>query len=145
MGNTLRKIGSQTLKPALVVPALFVGLLLNGLLVVSDYSISTDEVASRTRGGLAALYMNYKTGRLLFSKDKVDRILTTINEDKNADEYQNETSILTHVSRDHGTFFDLVLIGTEVITGVKSSRELFVIRHIATYLFYWVSLIFFYL
>jgi len=133
----------RRLDSKIVVLLLFASILGLGSFIYKDYGMSADERASRVRGGMTMLYVNYKLGRPLYSKKKVAIKLKSINEKSKIP--VTETSILTHVSRGHGTFFDILLVGAEVVTGVKEVYQVYQLRHWVTFAYFWVGLIFFYL
>jgi len=86
-----------------------------GVSVFHHYGISWDESTSRDNGIVAYQYV---TG-------------------------QND-DLLTYSDRDYGTAFELPLFIIEKAVGVTSSQQTYFLRHFFTFLFFFVSVVFFY-
>jgi hypothetical protein len=94
----------------------FAAVLITGLLVHDDHGISGDEIVNRNNGMLAYRYI---TG-------------------------QDET-LLSYRDRHYGTFFELPLFLLEKALGFTDSRRVFLLRHFATFMVYYLGLILFFL
>lgn len=100
-------------RAAIVFPLLlFAGFLVLGLLIYQDYGLSWDEPSARFRG---ILNLQYIVG---------------VNQD-----------LLRYESRYHGPAFELVLIVLELASGLKELREIYFLRHLATFLLSYASVI----
>jgi hypothetical protein len=88
-----------------------------GIVSVSDYGISTDEVAQRDLGNNAL------------------KLIT-----------MNDRSIYDRADNwGHGTGFTLPLVILERVFNIESFRSIFLFRHYSTFLLFYISVIFFYL
>jgi len=90
--------------------------LLVGVLIYRDYGISWDEGSSRKVGILA---FDYITGR-------------------------SDALINNNVLKYYGTVFELPLAAIEKVFNIIDLRTIYFIRHLATFLFFFVGVIFFY-
>lgn len=99
----------------LLVLTFFAGLLLIGTFIYTDYGLSWDEPSARFRG-----ILNYQ---YIFSGNQ---------------------DLLIYESRYHGPAFELFLIFLEIASGLKELREIYFLRHLATFLLFYVSVICFY-
>lgn len=79
-----------------------------------DYGISWDEPISRTNGFLTYNYI-------------VD----------------GDRRLFTHIERLHGTAFEFPLLAVEAALNVRESRDIYITRHIITFLFFYVSVLVF--
>jgi hypothetical protein len=145
---------SLFIKPAAIVSLFFIVYLLIGLWLYKDYGLSWDEETNRITGAISALYINGKFNYRLLSRDalaaKQDRIRTEDDiywdEDPNSQILSfTEETLLTHVERDHGPFFELILIAMEALFNLEDSRDVHLTRHFFTFLLFFVSVWFFYL
>jgi len=94
----------------------FAAYLCVGLAVFDDYGISWDELRSRSNGIAAAKYV-----------------------------FEGDQTLLTYGDRYYGTAFEIVLVGIErALDLTKNSRATFFMRHLVTFLLFYVSVIFFY-
>ncbi|MEW6079781.1 MAG: hypothetical protein AB1724_18385 [Thermodesulfobacteriota bacterium] len=94
---------------------LFITLLITGLAVVDDYGISWDEYRNRINGFFSYNYL--------------------VNDDYSLFNYQD---------RYYGVAFDLPLIVAEKLLGLRTFRHIFLMRHYATFLFFYCSCLIFY-
>jgi hypothetical protein len=109
----------------LIVVAFFFAYLLLGLFIYKDYGYSYDEGTSRGNGAVSANYINSKLGNLLTIKDSIP-------------------DLKTYTDRDYGVLFELILIGFEYTLGLKDPQKIFQMRHLLTFIMFWISVIFFY-
>ncbi len=99
-----------------VVLVFFGGLLIIGLLCFNDYGISWDAPVQREYGG------------------KVYRFLT-----------QDDPELFSDRHRYYGPVVEVLLYWLEEALSLTDTREVFLMRHLVTFLISWVGLIFFYL
>lgn len=100
-------------------------LLLTGLLSYQDYGVSTDEEACHFRAVVTAKYISETVGlRVAFPA--------------------NIPAMADYSDRDHGVLFDLVAYGIERLLGLQDSRQIFIFKHLLTYLVFFAGLIAFY-
>ena len=100
----------------LIVIAFFSVFMICGLLLVKDYGLSWDEPGQRINGMVAYEYL--------------------INGDR---------AIFTYVNRQYGTVFELPLIFIEKLLDLKTSQQIYFMRHLVTFLFSFIGIVFFYL
>ncbi len=99
-----------------VTTLFFMLILFTGLTIYKDYGISWDEETSRKNG--------------LYSYNYV---------------FKGDNALLTYKDRDHGIAFELPLIIIEKALGLKDTQDIFHMRHLFTFLIFFISLIFYYL
>jgi len=106
----------------------FASYLIIGLLVYSDYGISTDEVVQRHHGLVSAKYI---TG--FFSEELSEKLFPGI------------TGIHEYEFKEYGVIFHLPLILLEKFINFQDTRNLWLFRHLCTFLFFYTGTIFFFL
>ena len=87
-----------------------------GLAIFSNYGLSWDEGTSRMMG-----YQNYN---YIFGKN---------------------TDLLTSTEKYHGPAFEIFLVVLEKVFKLADSRDIYLVRHLATFLLFYISVFFFYL
>ena len=92
---------------------LVVGMIIIALFGFDDYGISTDEPHQRSVGVLTAKYAILGDNTLMDTPDRI-----------------------------YGVAFELPLIALEVILGLEDTREIFLMRHLATHIFFLISAFF---
>jgi hypothetical protein len=104
-----------------------------GVAIYKDYGISYDELDQRKTGAVAAAYIN-----------KIFKIASV----QNIKDHNGKTIEIPNLKdwedRDYGVLFELVLIVPEFVLKLKDSKIIFEIRHLLTFLTFWVGVIFFY-
>ncbi|MDD5111096.1 MAG: glycosyltransferase family 39 protein [Candidatus Altiarchaeota archaeon] len=100
----------------LAVGSFFLIFLLIGLEVFRDYGLSTDEVFNREKGFYSFYYV-----------------------------FNGDNSLLTYYRRDYGVAIELPLVIIEKAMGLSVLRDVYFMRHLCTFLFFYVSVFFFYL
>lgn len=106
----------ERFKPSqIVVIVFFIVYFLVGIAIYRDYGMSWDEPTSRDNGIIS---YEYVTG-------------------------QNK-KLLTYRDRDYGTAFELPLVAIEKIAGVTETKQIYLLRHLVTFLLFFTSAIFFY-
>ena len=128
------------------VALFFVTLVAIGLNTYKDYGISIDENFQRKHAAISAIYINYKLNYLIFSKEKIDRL---IREDINDENYkakliENHAYLEEYPDADHGVFIHMVFIAVEYLLNLKGSRDAFFFRHILVYFLFLFSLFLFF-
>jgi len=99
-----------------IVFVFFVAFLFVGLIIFENYGLSWDEGISRDTG---TINLNFVLG-------------------KNKD-------LLTYADADYGPAFEMFLVSAEKIFHISDSRNIYLMRHLITFLLFYVSVIFFYL
>jgi hypothetical protein len=94
----------------------FVVYLFVGLTVYVDYGVSYDEESARNFGVVSFNYV-----------------------------FNGDTSLLTYHDRVYGVATELPLIIIEKLLGLTDSRDIFLMRHLCTFLLFYISVYFFYL
>ena len=97
-----------------------------GLSIYKDFGISWDEYRNRETGLISLNYIQNVTGINLFE----------INE--NIPELDN------FIDKDYGVFFELFLVFIEKILSLNDFKDIFYLRHLITFIFFWISCIAFY-
>jgi hypothetical protein len=106
----------KTLSAARWYPlAFFIGLLAIGVFIHRDYGLSWDEPSARFRGILNFQYV-----------------------------FGDNPDLLRYESRYHGPAFELVLLALELASGLRELREIYFLRHLATFLLFVASVFCFY-
>ena len=100
------------LTPYLPGILLFLIALLIGLLTYQDYGISWDEAISRNNGILSFDYI-----------------------------FNNDESLLIYKDRQYGVGFELVLVFLERWMKLKDTRDVFLMRHLVTHIFFLISVL----
>ena len=99
----------------LVVGTFFAAFFLVGLAIYKDYGLSWDEMINRDNGTMA---FNYA--------------------------FKGDPSLLTYTDRYYGVAFEMPLIMIEKILKLETSRQVFLMRHLATFLMFFLGVVFFY-
>ncbi|MBK5285769.1 MAG: glycosyltransferase family 39 protein [Bacteroidia bacterium] len=114
MSVMLKRIGRFFSKPEVIFFSLF---FLTGIYVYRDYGLSFDEDTSRIANG----YVNYN----FITSHQREALL-----------YSNE--------KYHGPAFEIVLVALEKLFSITDTRSIYLMRHLCTFLLFFVSVIFFY-
>jgi hypothetical protein len=99
----------------LVVGIFFAAFLLIGLGIYKDYGLSWDEMINHDNGTMA---FNYA--------------------------FKGDRSLLTYTDRYYGVAFELPLIMIEKFLKLETPRGIFLMRHLATFLMFFLGVVFFY-
>ncbi|MFQ5952552.1 MAG: STT3 domain-containing protein, partial [Candidatus Omnitrophota bacterium] len=105
----------QIPKYRIIVISFFLVFLCVGLIAFKDYGISWDELVSRNNGLLTYKYV-----------------------------FEGDQELLTYRDRYYGTAFETLLLMIEKAIGFDDPRGIFLFRHLATFLLFYASVIFFY-
>ncbi len=115
----INNICSRTDKnKSLIVLLFFIVFLFVGLSIYKDYGLSWDEGTQRSSNG----YVNYNFIR-----------------------YYAKDPLLNGLDKYHGPAFELVLVIVEKIFHLSDTREIYFMRHLLTFLVFFISSLFFYL
>lgn len=95
----------------------FLAYLITGLIIYDDYGMSWDEEIQRIDNG----YANYNA---VFQNDR--------------------ESLLSSVDKYHGAFFEIFLVGAEKALNLNDSREIYLMRHLLSFLLFFTGTVFFY-
>lgn len=106
----------------------FASYLIIGLLVYKDYGISTDEVIQRHHGLVSAKY-----------------ITSFFNEYKAEELFPRVPNIQDYAFKSYGVVFHLPLTFLEKSLSLEDPRDIWLLRHLCTFLFFYVGTIFFFL
>ncbi len=99
-----------------------------GILIYKDYGISFDENINRTNGFVTLKY-----------------IVQLFNLDINLNSFhKNIPNIFDYTDKEYGVVFDLPLAALEVFFGIKESQNIFFLRHLMTFIIFYISSISFY-
>ena len=113
-----------------------------GFNIYKDYGISFDEETNRLYGLTNGNYI-LKT---FLNENFYDKIFTEVTQSKFPDKIKlKSTDLHDFFDKAYGVFFELPLATLEVILNIKDDREVFLFRHLITFIFFWFSLIYFYL
>ena len=117
---------------------IFITILIAGIQIYKDYGVSSDELNNRLKGTISLNYVgeqifpkyleNYKKN---FSK-KNNKIYNIKN--------LHEAGLIKY----YGVTFDLPLYALELFLGINEVNKKYELRHLATFILFFVSLIFFY-
>ena len=100
--------------PKPVVSVFLVALLLLGLGIFRDYGLSWDESIQRQYGKMVYSYIT-----------------------------EGDEEVLGDRHRHYGPVFQVLLYSMEKVFGLEDSRSIYLMRHLATFLVFWVGLLFF--
>ena len=95
--------------------------------IYKDYGISTDEYFQMTNG-----YVNIKYIAEIFGIEEVVNHLYKV------------PDLNYYDDRDHGSSFEIILVGLEYLLDVDEVRNKFLLRHYSVFLTFFLSVIFFY-
>ena len=118
MINNTMNILFKNLRSHLPFLVLFISLLVVGFTIYDDYGISWDEPISRENNGI----INY------------DFIRTG--------DYKQ---LITGLEKYHGPAFEILLVNIEHVCGLHDTKDIFLMRHLVTFLIFVLSVFIFYL
>jgi len=95
----------------------FLALLLLGLFVVRDYGVPWDEPRQRVIGGVSARY-----------------VLQTLAPSRPLPASLPDSPLATFGDRDYGVAFEAPAVAMELLLGLTDSRDIYLVRHLLTYL-----------
>ena len=106
----------------------FITYFIIGIGIYNDYGISFDENINRTNGFVS---LNYVIN------------FFNLNFDLNPF-YKNVPQINEYIDREYGIVFDLPAAAIEVILGIKNTKDIYLLRHLMTFVIFFLSTICFY-
>ncbi|MDP1729021.1 MAG: glycosyltransferase family 39 protein, partial [archaeon] len=116
MSNSINWINKERHLEILVVSFFFINLLFIGLAIYGDYGISWDEPLGLENGLESYNYI-----------------------------FQGNNSLLTYDYNNLGVAFELPLVIVQKTLNLNDSRDIFLMRHLLTFLFCFIGVFFFYL
>ena len=130
-----------TVKNLIIV--FFFSYLFIGFNIYKDYGISFDEETNRLYGLINGNYIL----KNFLNENFYDKIFSEVTQSKFPDKIniKDPTNLHDFFDKAYGAFFELPLATLEVILNIKDDREVFLFRHLITFIFFWFSLIYFYL
>ena len=100
--------------------------LISGIFLVDDYGVHWDEHSQYNHGLVTAQYINELCRDCL------------------SDKPFSETRLEEYKDRTHGVVFQMFALGIQNLLGLDDIRQFLLLRHILTFLIFWLSLIFLY-
>ncbi|NPV57319.1 MAG: hypothetical protein HPY76_11705 [Anaerolineae bacterium] len=110
-----------------VVVLFFLAYLVVGMFAYQDYGLSWDEPAQRRHGMVSARYVAQK-----------------IDPDFTLDAFENVPDLPTYRSRNYGVAFTMPLAFADALINFSDTRDLWLFRHFATFLFFYLGVAAFY-
>ncbi|MHA4895127.1 hypothetical protein ACXZ1K_10260 [Pedobacter sp. PWIIR3] len=107
----------------------FISFLILGLLIFKDFGISSDEGTNRRNGAVTAKYLAKKIAPGYVAKNPTLTELPDLHD---------------YIDKDYGVFVELPMVGLEVALKLKADRDIYYMRHLITFLIFFVSVFFFY-
>lgn len=104
----------------------FFGYFILGLLLFDDYGIHWDDHSQFKHGLVTADYINDLCGGCLSGSSFSD------------------TKLEDYKDRSHGVIFQLTALGIQHLLGISDIRGIFILRHLLTFVIFFIGLIFFY-
>jgi hypothetical protein len=106
----------------------FAAHLIVGLIAYKGYGIAADEPISRGNGRASLSYVRGQIARISGTREPTAA----------------ETRLLTRRDRDYGVFVEMPLAGLEHALGLEDSRQIYLMRHLATFVLFWSAVIAFF-
>ena len=100
--------------------------LIIGLFLVDDYGVHWDEHSQYNHGLVTAQYINELCHGCL------------------SDKPFSETRLEEYKDRTHGVVFQMFALGIQNLLGLKEIRQFLLLRHVLTFLIFWLALVFLY-
>jgi len=138
--NNLYEIFNRNIKKCLII--FFASYFLIGVNIVKDYGISFDEETSRLYGLMNGNYVLKK----FLPQEKYDSIfgkITTNKFSKKIEEKQPQEFYLFE-DRVYGAIFELPVVAIEILLNIKDSQDIYFYRHLMNFIFFFVSVLFFF-
>lgn len=111
-----------------IISLFFSSFLLVGLFLYKDYSISLDEDINRLNGLVSLKYIFKKIGFITYFEQK----------------FPNIPDLNLYSDKIYGVIFDLPLALLEFFFNFKNTADLFLLRHLITFLIFFISTLFFF-
>ena len=121
----------------------FTAFIIFGISLIKDFGVSFDEGSNRLYGLVNGNYI-LKT---FLPKNRYENIFKNITSEKFSEKIQQKkpTDLHEFPDRAYGVIFELPVTAIEMILNFNSNNEVYLYRHLMTFLLYSISLIFFYL
>lgn len=110
-----------------------------------DYGIGWDENSSRDIGVHNAMVANQQLGYIFFEKEALENRINSSLDSTKRESYLEQKHIDNYQYKMYGPAFELFMVGTEKILNIQNDRQLYLLRHVLTHLFFLLGLFFFYL
>ncbi len=125
-------------KEKLLVIIIFLFILLAGLSSYKDYGVSSDELNNRLKGTISLNYIGEK-----FLPSYIDNYKKNFSK-KNNRSYNIPKLHEAGLIKYYGVTFDLPLYALELLFNINETYKKYQLRHVATFLIFFVALIYFY-
>ncbi len=112
----------------LLIISLFIGFLITGIIIYDDYGISWDEYYQRINGFVSLNFI-----RKFFLFNEIFPNLT------------HDTKSFAETAKIYGVIFDLPTAFIEYKFKIENSKSFFLLRHLASFIIFFISSIYFYL
>ena len=107
-----------------------------------DYGLQVDSLSMRSIGGQAAVYAYAKTGYFLLPESKLQSFVEKQSVNYTVtDTIKLEDKFLQSPMRYYGVFYEVILLGGELIFGRDSIKEAFFIRNLMTHFTFIAALV----
>ena len=117
---------------------IFITILITGIQIYKDYGVSSDELNNRLKGTISLNYV----GEKIFPK-YLEEYKKNFSE-KNKKNYDIKSLHEAGLIKYYGVTFDLPLYALELFLDISEVNKKYELRHLATFIFFFVSLIFFF-
>ena len=130
-------------KDNFIIFIFFLSYLLLGINIVKNYSVSFDEESNRLYGLVNGNYV-LKT---FLDEEKYNSIFSNIINESFSEKIKikQPTPLYEFADRAYGVIFELPITAIEILLNFENTHDVYVFRHFATFLFFFISLIIFYL
>ena len=121
----------------------FFSYLIFGLNIVKNYGVSFDEESNRLYGLVNGNYVLKK----FLNKEKYNGIFNKVTSEQFSEKIKlkEPTPLFEFADRAYGVIFELPVTALEILLNFDTTYDVYVFRHIMTFLFFFISTFFFYL
>lgn len=125
-----------------IVTIFFLIYLVVGLSVFSSYGVSTDEETQR----LTALTNGNYILQKLLNVNQYNKIFNNITKDKFEEKIKIKypKNLHEYPDKTYGVIFELPVTAIEIILNIKETKNIYLLRHLINFIFFYISLIFFF-
>ena len=133
----------KTNKKNIIILFFFTLYLLIGLKNVNNYGISFDEEGNRLYGLVNGNYIL----KSFLSEDRYDSIFNNITSEQFSEKIKikQPTPLHEFADRAYGVIFELPVTAIEILLNFDHNYDVYVFRHLMTFLFFFISMIIFFL
>ena len=138
--NNLYEIFKSNIKKCLII--FFASYFLLGVNIVKDYGISFDEETTRLYGLMNGNYVLKK----FLPQEKYDSIFSKITTSKFSNKIKEKQpqEFDNFEDKVYGAIFELPVVAIEIFLNIKDSNDIYFFRHLINFIFFFVSLLFFF-